>query len=400
MAAPGGVDFCKLNPVVIGLLKHYPAATPYCSSFLGITTKTVTSYKTKYPPDVTATRVVSLTGDPIVATVSATQTIVVDSTPTVTKYQTVTDYITVTTTDTLSCLNKAYTAPAEVTVVVKRGYPAPKPTCIPKGWANGAISNACKCLSLPTPTVTDYKYKTADAVTKTSFSTTTIRPLITTTATVQKTQTNVGATKTITLRKTVTVTKNVAATEIATNDLSYRRYTHTYNANLASPGFTSSFFKNAVPVASGKLANLAFISPNWPSGSSILTFPSTPAFDSAQSAIVFHGFFLAKESGQYTFSSNAATVDNWESIWLGDVAFSDWNDSNAGFKAQRIGSGTQGGTTTITLTKGSAIPITYLWANGGGPARSDLTVTTPGGTKVEGGVGYWVNVCNPDDIFP
>ncbi|KAK8087867.1 hypothetical protein PG997_002828 [Apiospora hydei] len=88
-------------------------------------------------------------------------------------------------------------------------------------------------------------------------------------------------------------------------------------------------------------------------------------------------------------------------LWLGDPAYSDWDDSNAALFASRtVSGGAVGETTILTLNEGDAVPLTWLWVNGGGAARSHLSIRLPDGTVVDEGdvSAYLVRACD-DGVF-
>lgn len=222
----------------------------------------------------------------------------------------------------------------------------------------------------------------------------------------QVTETVVGTvTSTVTQTTTSTTTKVSTAfatsTTIASNGLAYKKYTHAFDARTPECNFTSSFFQRRTPDAEGVLTNLNFVTPNWPSpADTSLTIPgllpAAGAFDASQTAFVVQGFFLARTPGSYTFSSPKDKIDNWGYLWLGEPAYCDWTDANAAFKATRTVDSIVSGTTTIELQAGDAIPLTWLWANGGAASRSYLSITLPDGTVVEDTTGLFVQACNPD----
>lgn len=55
--------------------------------------------------------------------------------------------------------------------------------------------------------------------------------------------------------------------------------------------------------------------------------------------------------------------------WLGETAYCDWTDDNAAFRASRVEGAVTGGSKTMQLVAGEAVPLTWLWANAGGPGR-------------------------------
>lgn len=404
-AAPVGngiIDdlFCTLNQVVVGLLQQDAEATSYCASYLSYPTSTSTVTKTVTPTSVYTTVPVTVTADPVTDTITSTAAASTDVTITQTSTAVVTSTITqVTATETLTCLYSAYTAHPPTPTLLKRGYGEeyPKPTCIPPSWQPPAISNACSCLHIPTPCVTNTVTTTLAPGTITVTSTDTITPTDTITAIASTTEISTH-TDIITTTSTTTRTVYAEATTVASNGVRYRKYEQPYNANLANSGYTSSYFKGKTPDWTGILTSLSFATPNWPSGSLDLTLQDHAAFPATQSALLLQGFFIAKETGTYTLSSAASSIDNWGYLWLGDVAYSAWSDANTAFKASRTGAGNVAGSTTVTLNAGDAIPLTWLWANGGGVARSYFAVTSPSGVTTTDTTGYFVQACS-DTVF-
>ncbi|KAH8199362.1 hypothetical protein TruAng_006494 [Truncatella angustata] len=386
--------FCKVNVIVVSALKKDSAATSYCSRFLSIPTLTYTATATQTPASVYTTVPATVTGDAVTNTVTSTSTTTTDITITETATETSTETTTVTTsTSTLTCLDSAYTASVPVGTILKRGAQVSKPTCIPTTWASPVISTACSCLSIPTPSTTTTLTTTLVPGTITATTTNTITP----TATAYETTTEVATnthTETTTTTITTTLTAYAEATTIASNGIAYRKYTHSYNADSSSSGFTSTAFKSLTPDWSGVLQSLTFSTPNWSGGSQYLTLSDHSAFLATQAALVLQGFFIAKETGTYTFTSSKDYIDNWGYLWTGDAAYSSWSDSNTAYKASRTGAGYVTGTATVALNAGDAIPLAFLWANGGGVAQSYFTVTTPSGVRTTDSTGYFVQACS------
>lgn len=191
---------------------------------------------------------------------------------------------------------------------------------------------------------------------------------------------------------TSTTTVNTpAATNIVADGINYKRYSHSYNADLANSGFTSTFFKtNNAVLSSGRVNSMTFTG-----GSINLQLPdNSPAFDARQAAVVFKGGFKALQTGTYTFSTTVAKNDNWGWFWIGNVAVNGWDDTNAAYKATRVGTGGfVGGIASITLNEGDVVPITFLWANGGGPGSTDFNIRLPDGSTITNGSGYFVESC-------
>lgn len=164
-------------------------------------------------------------------------------------------------------------------------------------------------------------------------------------------------------------------------------------------GFTSSYFKGLTPDFSGTLQDIDFSSPDWPSSDTTLSLPGQAPFDASQAAILAQGFFVAAETGTYVLSSSSDDIDNWGYLWTGDVAYLEWDDSNTDFQASRTGAGYYGGSTPLVMNAGDAIPLTWLWANGGGAAQSYFAITSPDGSTVTDTTGFFVQECS-SEVFP
>ena len=194
----------------------------------------------------------------------------------------------------------------------------------------------------------------------------------------------------MTEKRTSTTTGWVVETTFAdNNDIYYRRFNCPFNANIYDDGFTTNYFKGKTPLSSGYMQSLEF------STCTSMTLPGSGTFDHSQAALVVNAYFYAKETGTYTFSV-PDTIDNWGYLWLGDAAYSR-NHGDWSIRGTRTGQNSalwRGGSFSIALKKGDAIPFTYLWANGGGCAGNSLNVRTPGGVVVPGMRGSTVKACN------
>jgi hypothetical protein len=194
---------------------------------------------------------------------------------------------------------------------------------------------------------------------------------------------------------TSTITAYATETTIASNGVQYKKHSHNYNANLYDSGFTSNFFKSAATEFTGVLSSLSFSTPNWPGSNTYLTLSDRrDAFASDQAAIVMQGFYIAKQTGVHTFISSGDYVDNWAYLWVGDAAYSAWSDSNTAFKSSRTGAPYVTGRYQIQMNAGDAVPVTYLWANGGGVGQSRLQIVMPNGASVVQHNGYFVQACS------
>ncbi|KAF4310873.1 hypothetical protein GTA08_BOTSDO13428 [Botryosphaeria dothidea] len=382
--------FCVVNNDVITALKAQTTATSYCSSYLSISTKTFSTTATVTPTSVHVTTTVTVTGDPYITTSTATETTTTDLHVSETITETDTATVTLTTsTVTLSCLSTAYTA--TTTAENQKRSAVQKPTCLPSSWAASAISSACSCLSIPTPSTTKTITTTLVPGTVTDSATQTLTPTSTSTVTTTETSANT-ITDYTTTTTTTTSTVYATATTISASGLTFRKYTHSFNANSANSGFTPSYFKTASVDFTGSLQDVDFSTPNWPSGSTYLTLDGN-YFDSSQAAVLMQGFFVAQATGTYTISTSASYIDNYGYLWTGDAAYT-WTDDTTAYAATRTGAGYYGGSTTITMNAGDAIPMTWLWANGGGVGQSHFVITTPSGSSTTDSTGYFAPACS------
>lgn len=283
-----------------------------------------------------------------------------------------------------------------------------RPDCIPPTWDEVLVSKACACMVLPKPSCTTTVTRTAQlshpTIAARRENAAANKPCIT--EVVTNTVTNT-ITKTSTSTVTEVETAHATATDIASGGtgLHYKRFVHTFPAKPNS-GFTASFFKRRTPLAEGFLRTLEWASPDWPTGPYTLGLPSLSAtdreqFEATQAAVVAQGFFVARAgSGTYTFIASPDTVDNWEYLWLGEDAYCDWADANAAFRAMRGADGKDvvGGRFSVDLEAGDAVPLTWLWANGGAAARSDLRVGLPDGTVTDDLARFFVRACG-EEVF-
>ncbi|KAF4335480.1 hypothetical protein FBEOM_10675 [Fusarium beomiforme] len=391
-------DFCNDNYDIISMLAWDPVASPFCVSYLSMSTQTITDYATLDPTNVYQVDMTTITADAL----TRIETNYDGVTAIVTEYKTKTEWSedTVTSTrsvETITCLDTAYSYKTPVPTIDRgenyleeRGQDELEiPAAIPSDWSAAQTSDICSCLDLEAPTTKTTVTHTVAPTTFITASTDVVTPIEEYTKVITTTSVSVF-TSTVTEKKTSTVTAWVVETTFAdNNDIAYRRFNCPFNANIYDDGFTTNYFKGKTPLSSGYMQSLAF------STCSTLTLPGSGTFDSSQAALLVNAYFYAKETGTYRFTV-PDTIDNWGYLWLRDAAYT-WNINAWAIQGTRTGQNSalwKGGSYDIQLNKGDAIPFTYLWANGGGCAGNDLSVRLPSGKSVPGMFGSTVKACN------
>lgn len=363
----------------------------------------------------------TLTASTVTSTVVSEQLRSSEATVTSTEvsFSTTTTTLTMTTL-MLSCLDSAYTANAAssassaaasssssaaslLSAPDKRAPPpvVGTPAELPADWPQSAISHICSCLALPTPTTTNTVTISLEPSIEVVTSTVTYTPSATVTSSFVSVSTSTYTSVSVSVSVVVETAYATATTIATTGAAAYRRYDAPYDANVDDSGFTSNYFGPGNPsrptvLSSGSLASLTFSTPDWPGSDTYLYLDDGDTFDSSQAALLIQGFFVARQSGTYYLSSSGDYIDNYGYLWTGDVAYSAWNDDNTAFQASRTGAGYYGGSVAITLNQGDAIPITWLWANGGGVGQSWFVVTSPDGSSTSDTTGFLVPACSAD----
>ncbi|CAK7206636.1 hypothetical protein SEUCBS139899_009437 [Sporothrix eucalyptigena] len=267
-----------------------------------------------------------------------------------------------------------------------------EPAAIPASWPAASASKVCSCLSIPTPSTTSTVTVSLAPSLVSVTSTATETPH--TTVTSSSIEISISTSTYLSTSVSVVIeTAYATATTIVANGAAYRRYNCPYNGDTTPTTFTSSSFNpesGAEVLSTGYENSLSFT--NWDTDGVHLTTSSGDVFDATQAALVLQGFFVARETGTYTFSTTGSYIDNWGYLWTGDVSYADWNDGNADFLGIWLGTGTY--ETEVTMNEGDAIPFTWLWANGGGPGQSYFVVTSPDGTQTTDSSPFLVQACD------
>ena len=114
--------------------------------------------------------------------------------------------------------------------------------------------------------------------------------------------------------------------------------------------------------------------------------------------MIYQGYlFAASGGGTYTITSPVNYIDDVGLAWAGVKTLgNDWNYGNADYVAEHPG----GGSVTITLVAGEALPVTFFWANVGGPGQSAFSVITPDGVQHDDTTGFYVQDCGSGLFTP
>ncbi|KAF5538013.1 gleya adhesin domain-containing protein [Fusarium phyllophilum] len=322
-AAPTSTsEFRYDNAYIISMLAFDLGASPFCVSYLSMTTHSITDHATTDPTNVYQVDVATITADAL----TYIETNYDGATSILTEFKTNTDWSEATVTSTLSietitCFDTAYSYVAPVPTF-ERGSPHPEkrgldevdvPEAIPSDWTEAQASDICSCLDIEEPT-THTTIQTVEPTTFITTSTDAVTPIEEYTKIITTTSVSVF-TSTVTEKKTSTVTAWVVETSFADNsDIAYRRFQCPFNANVYDDGFTTTYFKGKPVLSSGNAQTLQF------SACSSLTIPGSGTFDASQSALLYNAYFYAKETGTYTFSVPDA-IDNWGYLWVKDAAY-------------------------------------------------------------------------------
>ncbi|CAG7560627.1 unnamed protein product [Fusarium equiseti] len=317
-------EFCSEHTALVSELASDLTASPFCVSYLSMSTHTVTEYETTDPTNVYQVDLTTVTADALTHIETGYDGVTVLSTYFTTK----TDWseATVTSTrsvETITCLNPAYyyTTPVP-TFDSGSGTPSKRgekkvdiPLGLPRDWTEAQTSKICSCLDFEAPTTTTIITQTVEPTTFITASTDVVTPIEEYTEIITTTSVDV-VTSTVTEKRTSTVTGWVVETTFAdNNDMYYRRFNCPFNANIYNDWFTTNYFKGKNPLSSGYMQSLEF------STCTSMTLPGSGTFDHSQAALVVNAYFYAKETGTYTFSV-PDTIDNRGYLWLGDAAYS------------------------------------------------------------------------------
>ncbi|KAJ5807814.1 hypothetical protein N7474_009083 [Penicillium riverlandense] len=290
---------CLVIEIVVDLLRDSPTATQFCESLLAPTTTTTTTY--------------TKTHSSCAYTNSAHQTMV----------------------DAQSNIGAA----AQITAAPEI---LPTPAAL-LPYPSSEISEACKCLSIPS---SDLTTRTS---TKTATSTTTLCPVPTTCG-------NEGVQWAYYQDSTIQYNSVVCSGRPYTWDPT--------DIKSKNPPYTST-------------TSYIFLESD---GSTYISiYGSTTEFETQYIALNHRGYIYAEVSGDYTFTSPG--VDDIIFFWSGPKAVSGWTESNADATNYYCG---PGASFNMPLLSGQYYPFRIVYANAETNSFENITITAPDGTVILG----------------
>ena len=88
--------------------------------------------------------------------------------------------------------------------------------------------------------------------------------------------------------------------------------------------------------------------------------------------------------------SPGGQLDDTGAVWVGLKAYgSNWNYGNADYVAEFP----SGGSVSVTLADGEAVPINIYFENGGGQGDTAYDIVTPDGTTHSDTTPFFVGAC-------
>ncbi|KAI5211067.1 hypothetical protein AUEXF2481DRAFT_88074 [Aureobasidium subglaciale EXF-2481] len=353
------LNLCPAVDLVVGLLRAYPSASPFCSSILQIKTSTVTS-------------TVQFTSPVTTIIPTTTTTIFVAASPVV-EY----DISSTTITTCIPSAAKRDLAKRRITSIPVSGTSS---TSIPAsisiaGTCNGcpnilkniacsAISSACRCLGVPTPTSTLYV-------------STTYVPVVTSYSGVAATQTTTETT-TIPTTSTSTVLSCPTPSICGNQGIQYAYYANEPWGNDIVNGLDPAYYWSYTPDYSGTTTEVGGI--NEGDESSITLYGSDKSVPSTFFVLNHRGYIFAQVAGVYTFTTSQA--DDITYLYLGDAAYKGYTRSNYNAKAVCCDAPANSASGTYTLESGQYLPFRLVFGQQGGPVVFSFSVTAPDGTVI------------------
>lgn len=122
--------------------------------------------------------------------------------------------------------------------------------------------------------------------------------------------------------------------------------------------------------------------------------------DTSSFALNIKTYLHAQESGTYTFQ--LGNEDDELRIWVGDGAYTGYNDNNRDANVYRSNGENGSGNYTVDLNEGQYYPVRLLFFNKNGQSTLSLNAISPNGTIIDGndGSGFVQYGCDPRENAP
>ncbi|THV63518.1 hypothetical protein D6D28_10614 [Aureobasidium pullulans] len=345
------VNICPAVDLVVVLLKAYPSASPFCSSFLGISTMTTTSTVKATPPITT-----------IIPT--TTTTLFVAATP-VTEHDvsstTITTCIPSAAKRDLAKIKEKTASTTSSSSSEATTTSIPASISIP-GTCN-AVSSACGCLGLSTPTSTAYVSPTYVSVV-TSYSG------------VAATQITTGTT-TIPTTSTSTVLSCPTPSICGNQGIQFAYYANEHWGDQISE-MEPSFYWTYTPDYSGTTTKVGGI--NESGGSDVNLYGTSQNVPASYFVLNHRGYIFAQVDGDYTFTTSQ--VDGITFLYLGDDAIRGYGLNDFDAKAVCCDAPANSASATYTLRTGQCLPFRLVFGQQGGLVVFSFSITAPDGTVI------------------
>jgi hypothetical protein len=355
------VNLCPAVDLAVVLLRAYPSASPFCSTFLGIKTATTTSTAQFTSP---VTTVIPTTTSTVTITASTETSYDVSST-------TITTCIPgaakrdlakrkVTTTSSTSSTSSLTSIPASISI------PGTCPGCpnLLKNIACSAVSSACKCLGIPTPTSTVYV-------------STTYVPVVTSYSAVAATETTT-VTTTVPTTSTSTVVSCPKPSICGNQGIQFAYYANEPWGDNIGAGLDPAYYWNYAPNYSGTTTKVGGI--NEPAGSYVDLYGTGEVVPASYFVLNHRGYIFAQVDGEYTFTTSQ--VDDITYLYLGDDAIRGYGLNNFDAKAVCCSAPANSASATYTLKTGDYLPFRLVFGQQGGPVIFSFSITAPDGTVI------------------
>jgi hypothetical protein len=174
------------------------------------------------------------------------------------------------------------------------------------------------------------------------------------------------------------------------------------NCGFGGGGYeTSDWNGNYSYYTSGLTQNINFESANYLNWNTITCqLPGqAKATDCSQWTVVFQGFIHATQTGKYTVAPYKVT-DNALFFWGGEKAYSSYANGNVDGGVSYTQPSGVPTTFDYNLVAGEFFPITFIYVNGYGPGKTQVTITEPNGTTYPQDLNLFVPPCPISPFVP